>query len=291
MSANNDETMILNQDQPIRPAGDQVIINGPANEQKPAGTTVDPQNERTPDAGKQTKIAAAGGVVLGAALGSAGTAFATGSEPDAAVEPGPGDVPADDPNAPVDNANNGMPQNQPANQADQPTAQTPGGETPGDVIPGGETPGGETPAAATELSIDGQQVDVTGDGQPDGVAIDADHDGVLEGIVLDTNQDGIADALIVDKDEDGVTDAIMVDTNEDGTFEQVLVDVNHDGGMDVVGVDMNADGAFTEDEFQPLAQDGDTINEGANQPEPLPDEEGNVAQEDYENNGDVDEWA
>lgn len=276
MSANNDETMILNQDQPIRPAGDQVIINGPANEQQPAGTTVDPQNERTPDSGTKAKIAAAGGVVLGAALGSAGTAFATGSEPDAAVEPGPGDVPADDPNAPVDNANNGMPQNQPANQADQPTAQT---------------PGGETQAATTELSIDGQQVDLTGDGQPDGIAIDADHDGVLEGVVLDTNQDGIADALVVDQDEDGVTDAIMVDTNEDRTFEQVLVDVNHDGEMDVVGVDMNHDGQFTEDEFQSLTHDGSTMNMGGDEPEPLPDEEGNVAHQDYVNNGDVDEWA
>lgn len=202
--------------------------------------------------------------------------------------------PGPDPHAPT------HPTNQPANQeAHHPPVAPP------------------APQPEPQQQLENQLVDLDGDGKADAIVvddhgtmelvIDMDHDGQVDAVGVDTDHDGQVDAILVDADHDGIMDYDKIDTNHDGTFDTIMVDTDGDHGLDTVVTDSNQDGQFTAEDQQAATghdieatfsnDQGLAVNEihgAAEQPannEDIAHTDQGEGHENYNNEGDVHEWA
>ncbi len=312
-------------DAPLLPSDSDTLTNDPAADdagtghELPAAST-DATQADSHSLTQKEKLKAGGiGAAAGAAAGIAATAAAMTYGTDALhsieqagtdalhsvesflgfkqdeIKPEPVGPPAPGPTKP----------NRPEPDAHQPTHHPQNHDTPPAHQPVEHT---ETPVPAP---TDNHLVDLDHDGTPDAVIVDdngtaemivdADHDGAVDSVLVDTDHDGEFDTGFVDVNHDGYADQELIDTNHDGNPDMVVVDTDGDHGLDTVYADTNHDGQITaDDDHQATGQD--TIVPFTDQPEPEQHEVNapaaehiaetdHPADENYNNEADVHEWA
>lgn len=306
----NDATLMYDQPQTPKNNQEPLVISNESQSESPIATDEQPksESEHTPaqppknQTLKSAGVSAAAGAVGGAVAGlgvqyadnlvdKAGDAVETVegwlglNDSKEEATPVPGAEPGGDPNAPTEPQNT-LTDNEPNAPAEpQNVAHNP---TPQPQEPAQPQQTEEPVVSQTEQ---GTPLDTNQDGVTDAVALDQNHDGVVDAIAIDQDQDGTIDAMILDQDQDGYADGQLVDANHDGVVDGALVDSDGDHDLDTIVVDTNHDGQFSEADQTQAMQEDLTIELTAH------DQPGGEAitdtgeEQDYDNDGPVEDWA